>query len=375
MKIGVKQLGIWFREKRVGTVALDRNGLGLFQYDDSWLAQGFSISPISLPLEHRVYAPYGYQPFDGLFGVFSDSLPDGWGRLLVDRMIRRQGIDPYSLNSLDRLAIVGCSGMGALEYKPENVLPGLNVTEDLDSLARECALIFEGKESEDLDEIFQLGGSSGGARPKVLLQRDGKSWIVKFPSSLDHADIGNEEYDYSIAARECGLDVPAARLLDSDFCSGYFATERFDRIGGRKIHMVSAGGLLEVSHRVPCLDYNSLMSLTGYITQDVRAVEEMFRRMCFNVFAHNRDDHARNFAFLYDSEKSCWKLSPAYDMTYSHSVGGEHATTVNGNGRNPGEEDIMAVGRKAKLNPDWCFETMKDIRNKVGEMLGKYLGK
>ena len=345
----------------------------LFQYDDFWIDNGFSISPISLPLEHRLYTPYGYRPFDGLFGVFSDSLPDGWGRLLVDRMIRREGEDPLNLTSLDRLAIVGCSGMGALEYRPESVMPAFSDSDDLDTLAKECSILFEGKESDNLYEIFNLGGSSGGARPKVLLRREDGNWIVKFPSSIDLPEIGKEEYDYSIAARECGIEVPVTRLFESDLCSGYFATERFDRKRDGKVHMVSAGGLLEVSHREPCLDYNSLMSLTHFMTHDSRAVEEMFRRLSFNVFAHNRDDHARNFAFLYDTELSEWKLSPAYDMTYSSSLGGEHATSVNGNVRNPGKEDILAVGLKAKLDEAWCIDTMKDIEYKVHEMLGMYL--
>ena len=367
----MEKLEVWFADRLVEILEKEDSGLVSFRYDEEWLSSGFSISPISLPLEDRVFSPPDYITFEGLSGVFSDSLPDGWGRLITDRYLRIRGYFPTALSSLERLSIIGRSGRGALEYRPEmERLKSLD-TLDLDVLARDCLRIWNREDPDYLEELFLLSNTVGGAEPKIELG----DWIVKFPSSWGRTDIGKEEYDYSLAARECGLDVPDTGLLDSDFCSSYFATERFDRIGGRKIHMVSAGGLLEVSHRVPCLDYNSSMSLTGYITQDVRAVEEMFRRMCFNVFSHNRDDHARNFAFLYDSEKSCWKLSPAYDMTYSYSVGGEHATTVNGNGRNPGEEDILAVGMKAKLDSDWCLETMRDIREKVGEMLGRYLEK
>ena len=367
----MERLEVWVDDRLVGILEMDASRLVSFRYDEAWIGNGFSISPISLPLEDRVFTPSDCITFEGLSGVFSDSLPDGWGRLITDRYLRMKGYSPTELSSLDRLSIIGRSGRGALEYRPEREIHESMDIIDLDLLARECLRIWSRENSDHLEELFLLSNTVGGAELKI----ETDDWIIKFPSSLDRADIGKEEYDYSIAARECGLDVLSTRLIESDFCSGYFATERFDRIGGRKIHMVSAGGLLEVSHRVPCLDYNSLMSLTGYITQDVREVEEMFRRMCFNVFAHNRDDHARNFAFLYDSEKSCWKLSPAYDMTYSSSVGGEHATTVNGNGRNPGEGDIMAVGKEAKLNSDWCFETMKDIGNKVDGMLGRYLEK
>ena len=131
------------------------------------------------------------------------------------------------------------------------------------------------------------------------------------------------------------------------------------------MHMVSAGGLLENSYRLPALDYNDLMKLTVVLTRDMDAVCEMFRRMCFNVLFHNRDDHSKNFAFLYDEDKNEWKLSPAYDLTYSSSINGEHATTVNENGKDPGKDDILEVARKANIPPDRAqeiYETVEQIK-------------
>jgi len=125
-------------------------------------------------------------------------------------------------------------------------------------------------------------------------------------------------------------------------------TRRFDRSGSKKIHMLSVSALLETSHRIPSLDYNILMRLTLELTKDFGEVEKMFRLMCFNIFAHNRDDHSKNFSFLY-SEEEGWRLSPAYDLTYSSSIGGEHATCINGNGRDPGIEDIMSVAEKTGI--------------------------
>ena len=125
-------------------------------------------------------------------------------------------------------------------------------------------------------------------------------------------------------------------------------TRRFDRSGSKKIHMLSVSALLETSHRIPSLDYNILMRLTLELTKDFGEVEKMFRLMCFNIFAHNRDDHSKNFSFLY-SEEEGWRLSPAYDLTYSSSIGGEHATCVNGNGRDPGIEDMMTVAERAGI--------------------------
>ena len=161
------------------------------------------------------------------------------------------------------------------------------------------------------------------------------------------------------------------RLLSSNLYEGYFATKRFDRENGRKIHMVSVSGLLETSHRIPNLDYNILMQLTLNITHDYEEIEKLFRWMCFNVFAHNRDDHSKNFSYIYEDEG--WKLSPAYDLTYSNSINGEHATTVNGNGSNPGMNDILQVAKQVKMDEKKAQKIACEIRDIVYEDLKKYL--
>ena len=134
---------------------------------------------------------------------------------------------------------------------------------------------------------------------------------------------------------------------------------------GRKIHMVTVSGLLETSHRIPNQDYHDLMKLTLLLTKDSRQVEEMYRRMCFNVYAHNRDDHSKNFSYLYDEQEKRWKLTPAYDLTYSNSIGGEHATCVDGNGRNPGRKELVAVGVKAGLSEKAAKQTAMEIEETV----------
>ena len=191
----LSRLDVFCHNRPVGTMALYKNRLAAFEYDSDWLAEGFSISPFSLPLEKKVFMPK-IDPFEGLFGVFADSLPDGWGRLLVDRLMRRNGLDPYEIGSLERLAIVG---------------------------------------------------SSGGARPKILTKVDGEDWMIKFPSSDDGRDIGKQEYEYALCARECGLEVEEVRLFPSENTKGYFGTRRFDRVGAGengKIHMTEMQELL-----------------------------------------------------------------------------------------------------------------------------------
>ena len=137
--------------------------------------------------------------------------------------------------------------------------------------------------------------------------------------------------------------------------------------------MISAAGILETSHRIPNLDYDILMKLTLQLTKSMEECEKLYRLMCFNVFAHNRDDHSKNFTYMYKETEKRWVLSPAYDLTYSNSIGGEHATTVNGNGKNPTMEDILAVAKKNGLNITKAKRTAEDIQECVSDMLGDYL--
>ena len=358
-----KYLKVFYNDILVGTLAKTPERVVAFEYDLDWLNNGFSISPFSLPLIKKVFIPK-YEPFDGLFGVFNDSLPDGWGRLLVDRLFLKNKINPVEIDNLNRLAVVQESGMGALTYKPEHRFQTENDVSNLDILAQECSKILESQNSDNLDDLFQLGGSSGGARPKILTSIDNEDWIIKFPSSIDPKNIGEKEYQYSLCAKDCGINMTETKLLPSEICSGYFGIKRFDRKNGKKVHMVSASGLLETSHRLPNLDYNLLMKLTLELTRNYEDIEQLFRLMCFNVFAHNRDDHSKNFSFMYDNNKKEWHLSPAYDLTYSSSFNGEHATTINGEGKNPNLDDILAVAKNIGLNEKSAKNIALDIQEK-----------
>lgn len=363
-----KYLKVFYNDILVGTLAKTPERVVAFEYDLDWLNNGFSISPFSLPLIKKVFIPK-YEPFDGLFGVFNDSLPDGWGRLLVDRLFLKNKINPVEIDNLNRLAVVQESGMGALTYKPEHRFQTKNDVSNLDILAQECSKILESQNSDNLDELFQLGGSSGGARPKILTSIDNEDWIIKFPSSTDPKNIGEKEYQYSLCAKNCGINMPETKLFPSEICSGYFGIKRFDRQSNKKVHMISVSGLLETSHRLPNLDYNLLMKLTLELTRNYEDIEQLFRLMCFNVFAHNRDDHSKNFSFLYDNNKKEWHLSPAYDLTYSFSFNGEHATTINGEGKNPNLDDILAVAKNIGLNEKSAKNIALDIQEKCKNLV------
>lgn len=190
--------------------------------------------------------------------------------------------------------------------------------------------------------------------------------------------LTNQEYEYSICAKKCGIEMEQTRLFSSNIGQGYFGTKRFDRRKDKsgeaeRIHMVSAAALLETSHRIPNLDYHTLMKLTLELTKDFTEVEKLFRRMCFNVFAHNRDDHSKNFTYLYEEQESRWVLSPAYDLTYSYSIGGEHATTINGEGQNPNMKDILEVAKQIGIKEAKSRRIAEEVRDCVTEMLGEYL--
>ena len=366
-------LQVYYEDRFVGTLAMTAGYKTAFQYGDEWLENGFAISPFSLPLKKQVFIPTK-DYFDGLYGVFADSLPDNWGRLLLNRLLRAHKQNPDELTVLDRLAIVGKSGMGALTYYPEKSFSEQHENTNLDELAEECQKILNTEYSDKLDELYRLGGTSGGARPKIMTTIDNEDWIIKFPAHVDGKDAGKMEYDYSCCARECGIAMSETKLFPSDQCKGYFGIRRFDRVSnGKRVHMLTAAALLKLDFEQPSLDYHSLMKLTKILTKDNDYdVENMFRRMCFNVFAHNRDDHSKNFTYLYNEIEGRWRLSPAYDLTYSNTYYGEHTTTVDGNGRNPGGKELLAVGIAAGMKKSKCVKIIDTIRECVNQMLGQY---
>lgn len=374
--IKTDKIDVYLGQRHVGTLAETKHRAA-FQYSDEWIDKGFSISPFSLPLERRLFVPE-YNPFEGVFGVFSDTLPDGWGRLVVDRYIRRKfHVNIEEVSGFQRLMLVSDSGMGGLYYKPSILCNDETNVKDYDELAEECKRLLEEENVDDLDELFKLGGSSGGARPKIQTKVDGEDWIIKFPASHDKKNIGLEEYEYSLCAKECGIEMSETRLFESKICEGYFGTKRFDRkkkgTHTDRIHMISASGLLETSHRYPNLDYHQMLKLTMLLTGNMQEVEKMFDLMCFNVFAHNRDDHSKNFSFLYKEDENRWIVSPAYDLTYSSSRGGEHATTIDGEGKSPGLDHILRVARQAGLDVKRAKIRAKGIEEIIKTMLRNYL--
>ena len=358
----VEIVNVYFRDTLVGTIQMALVGSQcVFEYDKTWLADGFSLSPTELPLSgDLMYADPG--KFGGNFAIFEDSLPDGYGLYLLDRILRGQGTSLEETTPLQRLSLIGRSGMGALNYRP--VIPttyGQDAfsMDDLDLVQRKALDVLSEKDITDASLLYYNSANSGGARPKIaLIDDEGAHWIVKFRHLTDPGDIGANEYLYMQTASKCGIHIPRVRL----FGGKYFASERFD-IGedGERIHMASAAALLKVDFRQQNVDYTNLLALTGYLTQDPEQVEEMFRRMVFNLIAENKDDHGKNFTFLCDG--SSWRLAPAYDLTYSPAgSNGEHATSLFFNG-NPGIDLVIKAGTGIRIPKARCLEIIDTIQS------------
>ncbi|OGT26735.1 MAG: phosphatidylinositol kinase [Gammaproteobacteria bacterium RIFCSPLOWO2_02_FULL_42_14] len=354
-----------FGEKKivpVGRLAI-RNHQIYFEYGLSFLKNPLPISPLRFPVEPGLKT-IDRNLLEGLPGLFYDSLPDGWGRLLLDRSLRQQGILSNQLTPLDRLAHVGKTGMGALIYEPDFHNKTKIKKMNLDYIALHSQKILDGEADNVLQTLLALNGSSAGARPKIMIGVDHHKknmvygahalpkkympWIVKFPNLIDGRDAGAIEYVYSLMAREAGLTMTDTHLFSTKK-GAYFATQRFDRDHKKRIHAHTAAGLLNIDFRTSSLDYQDLLSLTEMLTRDNREVEKMYRQAVFNVLSHNRDDHAKNFSFLMN-EQGEWILSPAYDLTFSSGPGGEQSMTVRGKGKNITKDDLIKLGTQIKLD-------------------------
>ena len=358
--------------RHVGKLA-EQGGAILFQYAPEFLDSGINISPFKLPLSPEVKED-SKRTFDGLFGVFNDSLPDGWGLLLLDRVLRKKGSSLQTCQPLQRLAMVGTHGMGALEYTPAVNQAGETVSvAELDALAEASLKVLRDApvDVNRLDRLIQLNGSSAGARPKILVNvteayrivpqdAGGEPWIIKFRSAHDSPDTGLMEYAYSMAAREAGLDMPETHLFPSGTTPGYFGVKRFDRVQGLKIHVHTACGLLHASHREPSLTYESLLRLTLLLTRDMREVHKMVRLMVFNVRSGNKDDHSKNFSFLLDKDYQ-WRMAPVYDLTPSEGINGEQTCMVNNKGLNITEKDVQAAAATVGVDARTVHEMVQQV--------------
>ena len=363
----VNKITVFHNRDLVGTIQMTPDGrLCAFEYSREWLSSGFALSPFELPLTSDMIFSEP-DKFDRGFAVFEDSIPDGYGLYLIDRMLRKSGFQLRNLNPLQRLAIVGSSGMGALRYEPavslDSIKAGVSI-EELDDIQRKALEILSEKGEGDESLLYYNSANSGGARPKVVMaDLDGSHWLVKFRHTYDSVEIGKEEYLYMSTAAKCGINIPRIRLLKDR----YFAIERFDIEDGMGVHVVTAAALLKSDFRNQDADYTNLLALTGYLTQNPHQVEEMYRRMVFNLVCDNKDDHTKNFSFI--CRKGVWSLAPAYDITYSpEGSNGQHATSLFYDG-NPAKDLVIKAGTRIRISKATCEAIIDKVETVCSENL------
>lgn len=363
----VNKITVFHNRDLVGTLQMTPDGRSCaFEYSREWLSSGFALSPFELPLTSDMIFSEP-DKFDRGFAVFEDSIPDGYGLYLIDRMLRKSGFQLRNLNPLQGLAIVGSSGMGALRYEPavslDSIKAGVSI-EELDDIQRKALEILSEKGEGDESLLYYNSANSGGARPKVVMaDLDGSHWLVKFRHTYDSAEIGKEEYLYMSTAAKCGINIPRIRLLKDR----YFAIERFDIEDGRGVHVVTAAALLKSDFRNQDADYTNLLALTGYLTQNPHQVEEMYRRMVFNLVCDNKDDHTKNFSFI--CRKGVWSLAPAYDITYSpKGSNGQHATSLFYDG-NPAKDLVIKAGTRIRIPKATCEAIIDTVETVCSENL------
>ena len=379
--------------KKIGTL-LYQNGQVYFEYNEAFKASGLEISPFKLPLQStQLYSNReDTNYYQGLPGVFHDSLPDKFGTKIIEKYFESKNIPPHELNMLQKLIFVGNKSMGAISYHPSEKLMdkhGFDELIDIEAFSRNAQKIIRGESLEVVEGVLAFmdsAASAGGARAKAVVGFDPASkkmvyglrdelpegfehWLLKFDdynergSSQDYTKL---EYLYMTMAKEIGIDVPEIALLEQGDLTHYMI-KRFDRLNGERVHLHSLSGLTHSNINVPGhYSYDNLLRVTRRLTGAQNEVEEMYKRMVFNIVARNQDDHAKNFSYLM-SKEGRWRISPAYDVTYAYGAGytKEHQLSLKGKTTGFTRADLLAVAEEHSISKKWAESCIGSIIEKV----------
>lgn len=397
-------INVTYQNNMVGAVSFDtEKGLGSFEYDPSFVKNGIELSPIKMPLSHRIYSfpELDFNTFKGLPGLIADSLPDDFGNAVLNAWVAGQGRSPSDITPLQRLQYTGKRGMGALEYAPATKLRRLNASQQVEiqalvSIAQdildsrghfEVELKPNGQDDrEAMMSLLSVGMSAGGARPKAVLAfnkdfsqvRSGQAkvpkgfthYLMKFDGVSEHNNnqetfgdplgYGAMEFIYHLMAKQCGVEMMPCHLLPEGN-RRHFITERFDRVENNKIHVQTLNGLAHVDYKKPgSFSYAELFGIARQLKLSASDAEQLFKRMTFNIIARNHDDHAKNVAFMLKKDK--WYLAPAYDLAYSYKSGSKwvnsHWMSLNGKRDHFTRSDFYSL---EKLSPIFNKKKIDEI--------------
>ena len=393
----VVKLDVFLWGRHVGALAPDSGTHYVFQYDPAFVRDGVDIAPFMLPRRSEIYHTSTMEmprnAFWGLPGVFADSLPDTFGNALINEWMKEQHIPTTAVSALDRLAYVGDRSMGALTFEPRRG-PGVHKPTALDmrELTAEARLALNNrlgvmKGTEALREIIRVGTSAGGAQAKAVVGWNRKTdqfiagagdlpegfehWLVKF-SPLGMEEAGEKEYDVHLKAKACGIEMSECRVYELDGVR-HFMTKRFDRDGNRRHLLQTYCAMKHLPHGSPrqLMTYEGLFRTAVDLGLGYEALEQLFRRMAFNVLIEEVDDHTKNFSFLMP-QGGGWELAPAYDLpgclfaVEDKDFEGwcnPHVLSVNGKTSCIRDEDLLAVADRFGLG------TAKRVLGEIKDVL------
>lgn len=399
--------------KRIGAVAWDeKQELGFFEYDKKFISGKLEVAPLKMPLSPRVYSfPQlrSAATFKGLPGLLADSLPDKYGNELINIWLARNGRPENSLNPVELLCFIGSRGMGALEFEPTTLAAtGSSRSIELSSLIDTTMKLLDNRENFEahthhdmqdiLLDVLKMGTSAGGARPKAIIAyneatgmiRSGQTlqdkgfehWLIKFDGVKDTQfgityGYGRVEMAYYKMATDAGIDMMESRLVEEEG-RAHFMTKRFDRKNGNeKLHVQTFCAIQHYDfNQISSYSYEQLFQTMRLLKLSYAEAEQMYRRMAFNVFARNCDDHTKNFAFLMESDGK-WKLAPAYDVCHAYRPESDwvsqHNLGINGKRKDFIKEDLLIIAKQNSIrNPEGIIVEILDIVNTWPEYAKKY---
>lgn len=365
----------------VATTLLSGRPQVAFEYSDEAKSRGLELSSFKLPLAGAKLRRNFPSHQMGLPGPIYDSLPDGWGMLLMDRLFKRRGLNASRIGPLERLAYIGSNAMGAMSFEPvapEALEPHVEIP--LGLLAAEVQDVLNGDGGEFLQKLLQVGGSPQGARPKALVYRDPQTeafttvaapgleaWLIKFPARQEHPQVCVIEMVYAECLRACGIQTPDTRYFSLPNGLAAFASKRFDRQHGMRVPMQSLAAFTEADFQVAgTLDYVNFLRATHLCTNDIREKALAFERAVFNVAFNNRDDHPKNFAYLMSSTGE-WTLAPAYDVTFCEGPGGYHQMDMMGEALEIQREHLLRLAEEAELSAEIAGDVIDRICDQARE--------
>ena len=379
----------------IGAVSwLEDREYGIFEYNKDFLKKGLDVSPVMMSLNDArtgdgkfSFSSLNKDTFLGLPGMLADVLPDKFGNSIIDAWLARNGRDSSGFNPVERLCYTGKRGMGALEFAPaiiekydESVsveISGLvKLAQEVMNERKGLNVELGGTDHENSDAIFDIlrvGTSAGGARPKAVIAMNDKGkvisgqadipkgynyWLLKFDGVTDlelgePGGYGRIEYAYYLMAKDAGINMKQCKLLEENG-RAHFLTKRFDRVNGNKQHMQSLCGMAHYDFNMAgAYSYEQAFEVMRKLRLSKAEATEQYRRMLFNIVARNQDDHTKNISFLM-SANGKWKLSPAYDVTYSHNPAGkwtnQHQMSVNGKRDHFTKEELIYTGKSISIS-------------------------